>query len=413
MSPKPLMHTYICLKGRTCESTGSSQRELSIGDCLHCATAFPNRLRLCLLPPLPRVGGRNKLAVPKEYASTFQVAFESFWQFMSACASILMLLLLAPVLQFVAVLLPAAWSDAKGATKTLWELLRSIPLSSTICQVALDTLWLLLSACVSGLRFTTALLRMAWPRVQGVPTHLSNFLASVISNVSTEVGAVVIVLIVNLLLLRFFPRGRYPHRARLDGAGASYSELVGRMFHPSHRAFPHVVYWVSAGLFAFLAPEPTAKVWDTFGLFVTATWPSLYALYLAMRLRSEDVPDSADTPGARRTLQRQELTTSPSSADHDHPVHSASVVSPQVDRVLTYWIVFAVVMCCSYVPLASSVAEKVATLSFVGPAAFFLVLWVHLLGPESGLQVTSGSGPWFSIVICRESFRNYILVHVG
>lgn len=141
---------YICLKGRTCESTGSSQRELSIGDCLHCATAF--RLRLCLLPPLPRVGGRNKLAVPKEYASTFQVAFESFWQFMSACASILMLLLLAPVLQFVAVLLPAAWSDAKGATKTLWELLRSIPLSSTICQVALDTLWLLLlSACVSGL----------------------------------------------------------------------------------------------------------------------------------------------------------------------------------------------------------------------------------------------------------------------
>lgn len=237
---------------------------------------------------------------------------------------------------------------------------------------------------------------MAWPRVQGVPTRLSNFLASVISNVSTEVGAVVIVLIVNLLLLRFFPRGRYPHRARLDGAGASYSELVGRMFHPSHRAFPHVVYWVSAGLFAFLAPEPTAKVWDTFGLFVTATWPSLYALYLAMRLRSEDVPDSADTPGARRTLQRQELTTSPSSADHDHPVHSASVVSPQVDRVLTYWIVFAVVMCCSYVPLASSVAEKVATLSFVGPAAFFLVLWVHLLGPESGLQVTSGSLVFYS-----------------
>lgn len=74
----------------------------------------------------------------------------------------------------------------------------------------------------------------------------------------------------------------------------------------------------------------------------------------------------------------------------------AGVTPHDVDRVLMYWVVFTVARCCGalpgYVPFASSLVESLAT-SAVRTATFFLVLWVHLPGPGSGLEVSDSTFP--------------------
>lgn len=115
------------------------------------------------------------------------------------------MLLLVPVLRFAVVLLPAAWSDAKGVTTSIWGFLVSLSLLFLkICQVTLGYLWQpLLSAC----------------------THPLHFLASLLSNVSREAGIVGIVVAVNsfCLFLRYLALENGSPRVRPKGARQRHS----------------------------------------------------------------------------------------------------------------------------------------------------------------------------------------------
>lgn len=303
--------------------------------------------------------------IGKAYALAFQTALESSWHSLSAWASVLVLFL-SPLLQFLAVLARSAWPHVQVAAIGLWKYQASLPLS-TICA---------------------------------------------------EVASVVFVIAV-LILRRFIVRQRYiPRaqrrvrlfRARLNSSYRSFTASIERKFRVSARAFPHVVYWSAVGSFAWLTPDLAGKLRDNFSASLTITWPTMYALYLALLLRSQNrsnddgsvdgdtsVAVAAGTPGERtsvgarrtpvrtptaRTLGAGTSATSPGSV-----LARGVPVSPQdVDRVLMYWVVFTVTTCCSCVPFVLSALEMVAT-PYARSIAFFLVLWMHLPGPGSGLQV--------------------------
>ena len=304
----------------------------------------------------------------------FQAAFESSWHALSAWASVLYLFL-SPLVQFLAVLGRAAWPHARGAAVGLWRYQASLPLSTVVAE------------------------------------------------------AVAVVLVVAAFFLRrFIVRQRYlPRaqrrvrlfRARLNRSYQSFAKAVERNFRLSARAFPHVVYWTAAGSFAWLAPGPAGWLRENFSVFMAATWPALYALYLTLLLRSQNGATGAaasagvaGTPGGgtgKRTATpasaRTPVVRTPGTgagAGAGTPARSpgsalarASPVLPQdVDRVLMYWVVFTVVKVASLLPLASTLVEVVA-MPYVRSLAFFLVAWMHLPGPGSGLQVTwCGAPAW-------------------
>ena len=309
----------------------------------------------------------------KECALAFQAAIESSWHALSAWAAVITLLL-SPVLSFLAVLVRAVWPHAQGAVAALLQYQASLPLSTVLAE-----------------------------------------------------AAAVVFVVAAYLLRRFIVRQRYlPRaqrrirlfRARLSRGYASFTGAVERNFRLSARAFPHVVYWTAAGSCAWFAPGPAAWLRENFSALVTAGWPTLYGLYLTLLLRSQNRdPRSgarADvggvgTPGgvgvgvgvgggggaSRRTptpVRTPVARTSTPGAGT--PARSpgaalgrgARVMPQDVDRVLMYWVVFTVVKVVSLLPFASTAAEIVGK-PFVRSVAFFVVLWMHLPGPGSGLQV--------------------------
>ena len=304
----------------------------------------------------------------KEYALAFQVALRSSWVFLSSWGSVFALIL-SPVLQLLAVLAGAVWPHARSGAVNLWRLQASFSLYTVCAEVA-----------------------------------------------------VVIFVILVILLRRFIVRRRYlPRaqrrvllfRARVNRGYLSFTASVERKFRLSARAFPHVMYWAAAAAFGWLAPDFSADLRDKTWVFVTVTWPTLYALYLTLLIRGQGPPDpSGGSPGQgeRTGGAGKALAVAPGAAattNSRSPVMRAPRRSPMspgeaalarrpgvtphdVDRVLMYWVVFTVARCCGalpgYVPFASSVVESLAT-SAVRTAAFFLVLWVHLPGPGSGLEV--------------------------
>lgn len=312
------------------------------------ACAMPHHASLFIMP-----------SVGKECALTFQAALESSWHSLTAWASVLTLFL-SPLLQFMAVLARAVWPHVQGAATGLWKYQTSLPLTT----------------------------------------------------VYAEVAAVVFV-VGSLLLRRFIVRKRYISRAqrrvrlfraRLNSAYRSFTASVERKFRVSARAFPHVVYWTAVGSFAWLAPDLAGKLRDNFSAFVTVTWPTMYALYLALLLRSQDRSNGegdadgdsvAGTPGGDAASQTPVRTPTARTPGAGTPARSpgsvlargASVLPQDVDRVLMYWVVFTVTTCRSCVPFVSSALEIVAT-PYARSIAFFLVLWMHLPGPGSGLQVS-------------------------
>lgn len=301
----------------------------------------------------------------------FQVALQSSWVFLSAWGSVFALVL-SPVLQLLAVLAGAVWPHARSGAINLWRFQASLSLY-TVCA---------------------------------------------------EVAVVVFVILV-VLLRRFIVRHRYiPRaqrrvllfRARVNRGYLSFTASVERKFRLSARAFPHVVYWAAAAAFGWLAPDFSAALRDKTWVFVTVTWPTLYALYLALLIRGQG--PSGGSPGqgertggpgkalavaagaASTTTSRSPAVRaprrSPMSPGEAALARRVGVTPHDVDRVLMYWVVFTVARCCGalpgYVPFASSVVERLAT-SAVRTAAFFLVLWVHLPGPGSGLEVGDSAFP--------------------
>ncbi|CAN0298248.1 unnamed protein product, partial [Laminaria digitata] len=143
-------------------------------------------------------------------------------------------LLLSPVLQLLAVLAGAVWPHARSGAITLWRFQASLSLSTLCAEVA-----------------------------------------------------VVVFIILVVLLRRFIVRRRYlPRaqrrvllfRARVNRGYLSFTASVERKFRLSARAFPHVVYWAAVAAFGWLAPDFSAELRDKTWVFVTVTWPTLYAL---------------------------------------------------------------------------------------------------------------------------------------
>eukprot|EP00903_Cladosiphon_okamuranus_P011571 g10886.t1 len=112
----------------------------------------------------------------KEYALAFQLVLKSLLQCLAACASAIMLPI-TPILQFVVVLLPAAWSDIQGEISSIAGFL------------------------VSGSGYSGELLSPA-------RTHPWNSLASLLSNVDRGaciVGACIVGIFIsmNVIFLRY------------------------------------------------------------------------------------------------------------------------------------------------------------------------------------------------------------------
>eukprot|EP00752_Nemacystus_decipiens_P010653 g9486.t1 len=307
----------------------------------------------------------------KECAVTFQAAFESSWRALSAWVAVITLLL-SPVLHFLAVIVRAVWPHAQRAATALLQYQASLPLSTVLAEVA-----------------------------------------------------AVVFVIATFLLRRFIIRQRYlpraqrrvrEFRARLSRNYLSFTAAVERNFRLSARAFPHVVYWSAAASLAWFAPGFAAGLRENFSVLMTATWPTLYGLYLTLLLRSQDrdAPNGAvGTPGgvggggattaSRRTptpvrtpVGRGSTSTpgagTPATARSPGAAlgRGVGVMPHDVDRVLMYWVVFTVVKVASLLPLAST-AVDIAGKPFVRSIAFFLVVWMHLPGPGSGLQVVYAS----------------------
>lgn len=333
-----------------------------------------------LLPPcLRRILGHCATFAKMHYwrtgkscALALQAALESSWRALSAWTAVITLFL-SPVLQFLAVLTRAVWPHAQGAATALWRYQASLPPSTLLAE-----------------------------------------------------AAAVAFVVAAFLLRRFIVRRRYlPRaqrrvrllRARLNRGYASFTAAVERNFRLSARAFPHVAYWTAAGSFAWLAPGAAGWLRENLSVFVTATWPTLYALYLTLLLRSQDngaasngegggggagagAAGAAGTPGgagaaaaSRRTPVRTPVARTPTpgagtpARSPGSALGRGARVTPQdVDWVLMYWVVFTVVKVVSLFPFASTAVEIFGK-PFVRSVAFFLALWVHLPGPGSGLHV--------------------------
>ncbi|CBN79833.1 conserved unknown protein [Ectocarpus siliculosus] len=304
----------------------------------------------------------------KEFVLAFQAAFETSWHSLSAWFSVLTLFL-SPVLQFLAVLARAVWPHAQTAAITVCKYQASLP-ASTLCAEA----------------------------------------------------AAVVLFIALVLLRRFIVRQRYiprarrrvrNFRARINTAYMSFTASVERNLRLSARAFPHVVYWTAAASFAWLAPDLTGSLRDKFWVFATATWPTLYAVYLVLLVRSQNAVNDEDSaggssvngtpagagtrgtaakapvlyaPGARTPREGKPRAGTPGAGTPARSglARGAGVMPQDVDRVLMYWVVFTVARCWGL--LAAYVPETFFT-PYVRTVAFFLALWMHLPGPGSGLQV--------------------------
>lgn len=293
----------------------------------------------------------------------FQAAFETSWHSLSAWFSVLTLFL-SPVLQFLAVLARAIWPHAQTAAITLWKYQASLPASTLYAEAAAVVLFV---ALVLLRRF--------------------------------------------IVRQRYIPRARRwvrNFRARINTAYVSFTASVERNLRLSARAFPHVVYWTAAASFAWLAPGLTGSLRDKFWVFATATWPTLYAVYLVLLVRSQNAVNGEDsaggssdngTPGGvgtRKTVAKTPVLRTPGAGTPGTgtlragtPARSGlargAIVMPQdVDRVLMYWVVFTVARCWGL--LAANVPETMFT-PYVRTVTFFLALWMHLPGHGSGLQV--------------------------
>ncbi|CAM9541237.1 unnamed protein product [Sphacelaria rigidula] len=180
----------------------------------------------------------------------------------------------------------------------------------------------------------------------------------------------------------------------------AFTAAVETNFKLSARVFPHVMYWVATGLFTWLAPELAGRLREKLWVCVTVSWPALYALYLVLCIRGQGSGEG----GARRNsvgsrnrrasevaaaaAVRAPSTKSPTSPEGGSRV--ALVTPRDVDRVLMYWVVFTMATCSAvlaqYIPFAAPVISTL-TPPVVRTAAFFCVVWMHLPGPGSGLQV--------------------------
>lgn len=249
-----------------------------------------------------------------------------------------------------------------------------------------------------------------WPHVVNVTASFVRFQASLTPTTLLAEAATIILIILFVLLRRFIARRRYiPRaqrsislfRARINRRYLAFTAAVETNFRLSARAFPHVVYWVATALVIWLAPEFAFNLRQNFWVGVTVTWPALYALYLVLCIRGQDSGARRASIGARNpraaevaadAAVRSPAASTPASSRRRSKV---VVVTPRdVDRVLMYWVVFTVATCCAvlaqYVPFAAPVISTL-TPPVVQTAAFFGVVWVHLPGPGSGLQV---SGCW-------------------
>ncbi|CAM9715263.1 unnamed protein product, partial [Hapterophycus canaliculatus] len=297
----------------------------------------------------------------QECAAALQAAFASSWHSLSAWLSVLALFL-APVLEFVAVLARAVWPHARRAATSLLRHQASLPRSTLFAE----------AACVV-----------------------------------VFVGAV--------LLRRFIVRQRYLPRARrrvrlfrqrVNRAYVSFTASIERKFRLSARLFPHLVYWTAAGLFAWLAPEAAGHLRDNLWVLATTAWPTMYAIYLVLVLRSQHRSAGEDgvraggagvgTPGAdstsasvtRRTSARAPGAGTPARAPGSGLARPGNVMAQDVDRVLMYWVVFTVASCWGW---AADIVPENRLTPHVRTITFFVALWMHLPGPGSGLQVVYAS----------------------
>lgn len=249
--------------------------------------------------------------VSQEYFLVIQAALWASWNLIYSWGSLFMLIM-SPVGQLVLILAKAAWPPAQFMALAVWE-----QETSTLCAEA----------------------------------------------------AVVMFMIIVIMLRRFIIRRRYiPRaqesvrrlRARLNRVYTSFAVALERNFRLSARALPHVVYWLTTCLVTGFFPEFASASRDLLWGWFTVTWPTIYASYLLLLVRSRD--------GA-------------------HDIR----VSPQdMDQVFMYWAVFSVISCFGalvrFVPFVMSLLESVVPSTLLS-VSFWAVVWMHLPSTGSGTKV--------------------------
>lgn len=255
-----------------------------------------------------------------------------------------------------------------------------------------------------------------WPHVRSAATSLWKYQASLPRATLLAEAAFVAFAIGAVLLRRLIVRQRYLPRAqrrvrlfrqRANRSYNSFTSSIERKFRLSARLFPHLVYWTAAAFFAWLAPDAAGHLRDTLWVSATTLWPTTYAIYLVLLLRSQHRSQAAGSasggganvvsPGnastnaqvTRRTPVRPPPTGTPGAGTTARSPGSGlarvgSVMPQDVDRVLMYWVVFTVASCVGLV--ARLIPENRLT-PHGHTAVFFVALWMHLPGPGSGLQV--------------------------
>lgn len=211
------------------------------------------------------------------------------------------------------------------------------------------------------------LARAAWPPAQFVTLAVWG---QQTSTLCAEAAGVILV-IMFLMLRRFIIRRRYiPRaqesirrlRARLNRIYMSFAVALERNFRLSARVLPHVVYWLAAGLVTGFFPEFASTSRELLWGWFTVTWPTIYASYLLLLVRSGD--------GA----------------------HELRVAPQDMDQVFMYWAVFSVISCCGalvqFVPFFMPLLESVVP-STLWSVTFWAVVWMHLPGTGSGTKVDS------------------------
>lgn len=268
--------------------------------------------------------------------------------------------------------------------------------------LVIDPLW----------RFVAVLAKAIWPHVVNTTSSAIRFQASLPVATLLAEAATVTLTILLVLLRRFIARRRYVpraqrsirlFRARVNRRYLAFTAAVERNFRLSARAFPHVLYWVATALLAWLAPGFTDTLREKLWLWMTVTWPALYALYVVLCIRGHESASGGGRVGGRAGNRRASEVAAnaairpPSAGTPNSPPGAGgaprgAVVTPRdVDRVLMYWVVFTVATCCGvlaqYVPFAASMISSL-TPPFVRTIVFFVVVWMHLPGPGSGLLVS-------------------------
>lgn len=269
-------------------------------------------------------------------------------------------------------------------------------------------------------RLAAVLGKAIWPHVVNATASFVRFQASLSPTTLLAEAASIILVILLIFLRRFIARRRYiPRaqrrihlfRARVKRRYLSFTAAVETNFRLSARAFPHVIYWFATGLFISLAPEFAFKLREKFWVGVTVTWPALYALYLVLCIRGQENVARRASIGARNRRAAEVVANaavrSPAASSPASPRNGSNtvlVMPREVDKVLMYWVVFTIATCCAvlarYVPFAAPFINTLMP-PVVQIAAFFCVVWMHLPGPGSGLQV--------SVLECGDNRRVFLL----